>query len=698
MILRNIFVALFFFNAIILPILANNTTNEIIILIEMYDDPAKIQEKGNIYAYLVSILQDPNNKIAINSLSNFPDPFQQEIVQETPLKAALRYSRDPKIIRLLLENGADPNSKLDTITPLEAAIGLALVPLDTKDIKNGKQLLELLFSFKANVNVIDSHSILFQTAEALNFYENDAKDIPGNRSDLKQKYGEFINHFKNSISILVQHGAKLQENEKHRFNKLLQTSQNLQQAYKVAEKTTYRRVSPNQPTAPSLSNNQFNNELAALIRNYYNQNKPAQLFNTIESMLHNPTIKQTINDVDQNGDTLLSLALKTNHLRDQQLITLLLEKGANPNLPAKSLYGKHIPLIFAISNSWPPTDANMQDGTQIIDLLIKHGADINIKNEHDETPLSVGMQLLNRTFMYWPNPTDTQQHYPEAVLTMLLNNGAKLDQSVLDKAGVYFQDFYKKYLKETGNRLNPIDNKPKSPNIPINPILKPIYPNKQDTYSGDLTTLIRNYYSQHKPESLFNHIKDVLQDSAIKQTINRPDANGNTPLSLALETDLPRDQQLITLLLQNGANPNLPAGASIETQRQVPLIFAIGYNIPPSAAIINDGLQIIDLLIKFGADINKTNTRNNGALSQAIQLLIRQTFLKADVIKYAEEILTSLLNKGIKHDDSVFLTDTPAFKEFYHKYLLEKNTPRTMNLDLNLSMLNYNLTTLKIIA
>ena len=95
------------------------------------------------------------------------------------------------------------------------------------------------------------------------------------------------------------------------------------------------------------------------------------------------------------GYTALFVAITTPN-PNPELVKLLLEKGANPNA---SFRGTNI-LMNIVSN---------QSNVEILNLMIKHGADINARDPNGLTPL-----------MY----STYNKEKPELMITELLNNGA----------------------------------------------------------------------------------------------------------------------------------------------------------------------------------------------------------------------------------------------------------------------------------
>lgn len=91
-------------------------------------------------------------------------------------------------------------------------------------------------------------------------------------------------------------------------------------------------------------------------------------------------------------------------LKDQRILKIALEHGGNPNLAADDSTGR-TPIFDAMSV-----------GIETVDLLLKHGANINAKDSFESTPVLTAAKLLDFEMVYY-----------------LLERGA--DYSLRDKAG-----------------------------------------------------------------------------------------------------------------------------------------------------------------------------------------------------------------------------------------------------------------------
>ncbi len=131
--------------------------------------------------------------------------------------------------------------------------------------------------------------------------------------------------------------------------------------------------------------------------------------NFVEQLLkENPEL---LNTFSTDGFTLMGLATYFGHF---SMVKLLLEKGANPNIPSNNKF-KVAPIHSAcsisnyaitellIKNGANVNSKQLQDYTplhsavhngkiELVELLIDNGADVNAKTEDGRTPLSIALE------------------------------------------------------------------------------------------------------------------------------------------------------------------------------------------------------------------------------------------------------------------------------------------------------------------
>jgi ankyrin repeat protein len=103
-----------------------------------------------------------------------------------------------------------------------------------------------------------------------------------------------------------------------------------------------------------------------------------------------------VDAIVMNNMTLLMWACSESnpHFEDKrtEVVELLLNKGANPNIQAKGPsvsdrdQGK-TPLMMVISSFYFSLDKRKQQQLEIVEMLLKAGADVNIRDENGKTAL-----------------------------------------------------------------------------------------------------------------------------------------------------------------------------------------------------------------------------------------------------------------------------------------------------------------------
>lgn len=186
------------------------------------DDISKIiaddEGKITILRKLTQLFKDNVNLIP-KIINKNPDNFGYQ----PPLLTALKFDRDPKLINLLLEYGADPNLiyNLDDLDLNESPLLLALFPTNNFNFAETMKITESLLKYNADINkrIPNTQSLL---SSALDNYSIYAKD---KNSQSQAKY------YLDVLNFLVEKKATLPEEEKAEFSKLLKLSQDLKNQF-----------------------------------------------------------------------------------------------------------------------------------------------------------------------------------------------------------------------------------------------------------------------------------------------------------------------------------------------------------------------------------------------------------------------------------------------------------------------------------
>lgn len=162
--------------------------------------------------------------------------------------------------------------------------------------------------------------------------------------------------------------------------------------------------------------------LTHVLINYDNQSKDTEKL--IESLLNHgadPNLAIRNPNPSFDGYTPLFVAITTAN-PNPNIVKMLLEKGANPNATFR---GSNI-LMNIVAN---------QNNTDILNLMIKHGVDINTRDSNGLTP------LMYATY---------NKEKPELMITELLKNGA--NPTYTDNKGHNASDYISNCLNLTSEQ------------------------------------------------------------------------------------------------------------------------------------------------------------------------------------------------------------------------------------------------------
>ena len=333
------------------------------------------------------------------------------------------YDNKTKVVKLLLEHGADPNkADEDKDTPLHLACK-----------NNNLILVKLLLGYNIDVNIqniygrtpldlaCDNEDIKLPIVKLL--LEHGADPNIKNNFDKTPLYEACSNNNIKVAKLLLEHGASTKED--------MDTITSLYRAYQFgnieliklllkygADKSVMSKSGQEKFGSPLLTAVQSNNlKLVGLV-------------------LKNGGEEQ-INIKDNYGNTPLSVAIINNN---KEMIKLLLEYGARPDKD-----NLNDSLLFSCE----------KNDIEVAKLLLEFGADPNIKNNFDKTPLywacdNNNIELVKLLLEHGANPNIILKGYEEnsllhwsvtldepediEVAKLFIENGA--DVNVKNKFGV----------------------------------------------------------------------------------------------------------------------------------------------------------------------------------------------------------------------------------------------------------------------
>lgn len=304
---------------------------------------------------------------------------------------------------------------------------------------------------------------------------------------------------------------------------------------------------------------------------------------------------------------------------DRKILQLFITHGADVN--ARDAQGQ-TPLFTAV---W-------WNNRIMIKFLLDHGADINAQDTAGRTPLHYiyGHAPFSLTFNYF-NYADNRKD----LLQLLINHGANVN--VIDNSGDTPLHLALKMHDEEAVKLLVACG------ADVNAQKKEI------TLEGD-TPL-------HLAKS--KDIAQLLLDHGAH--IDAQNCNGYTPLHLAVNHyPYYRNPEIIELLLEYGANMYIEDTYPWSSRHNTPLHDASG------------NIEIIQLFIKHGADVNKRNSNGNTLLHCSVKGYKRAEVVQL-VIKHGAQV-NAINNQGYTPLDLAAGIDDPGSTQFLtdmHQHVIQ---------------------------
>ena len=536
-----------------------------------------INFRNSIYAPLFEAITF-NNQNEVNNLieKDRADLNYINFLGKTPLKLAISNNNE-EMISFLVANGANVNLEDSwKWTPLEYAVS-----------KGKKEIVLCLLNEGAEVNLEDSagwtpltHAISIGNGEMVSclIKEGAGNNFEDSNGRTPLKYAIEIGDT-NMISALLENGEDINFVDSKQYTPLLF----------AIEKNKLR------PTKEEQTDDFFSMDY---IKKFVSIKKGIK-GNQLDYLKYIPHKYREL------------------YKNNKNIISLLLEKGANPNLDLPNI---ETPLRFAVAKK----------DKDVISLLTEKNADINFVDSKKQTPLH--RAILDES---------------ENMVNFLLEKGAEINHDVknIETPLRYAISHDKKnmasHLIKDGATIDYLDKSRWTP------IEYSISLNKKEMVSllKDKGVGINAEDSRKKTPLIWavyhNNAEMVLYLIELGANPNYFDSEGITPLKYAISKD---KLDMIRPLIKNGANPDLEKDAKGNAV-STPLIYAIDLNkkgmiaqliksganpnyfnskkiTPLKYAISNDKLEMIKPLIENGANPNlEKDTKGNSVSTPLIHAI-----------------------------------------------------------------------------
>lgn len=347
-----------------------------------------------------------------------------------------------------------------------------------------------------------------------------------------------------------------------------------------------------------------------------------------------------VNIKNNDGNTPLHHASLTRHTED---VKLLLEHKANVN--AKNNEGNTplhiIPLTSFFDNKYASKQLEIKRDSDIVKLLLEQRADANIKNNDGKTPLDIAR---DRNYTELVQLFKGELH-PQTEPDMLFDEAFDKELSnILDEPRKWFDD-----------QIHPIDW-----NRFIKVIKSSAYFSPKDKSGHSFLARVimaptpNTANSQNEPEQRAQAVEELLKRGAKLEDVT--DETGKTALMMTIEKgNLP----VIKVILKYTSNVN-----AADENGNTALMYTVNPHYRKLAgfplrfeASYTGHIEMIQELLKAGADINHKNNQGKTALAMAKDTLTQwsggqsvrdDTIYSINDTKTLEQIISILESAGAK--------------------------------------------------
>jgi len=314
-----------------------------------------------------------------------------------------------------------------------------------------------------------------------------------------------------------------------------------------------------------------------------------------------------VNAVSDRGDTALYHACKSEQL---EVVQILLEAGADVNLTAKKLY----PLYAACERGH----------AQIVDLLLRHGADPNASSVSSERYDSLiyyillGMPTRVASSDSLPIVCAVQKGYSD-IFNLLLKHGADVNKQ--DDSGKSALITFIELMASRRSKTNQVSNPPEESEFNIL---------KSMLLAGGDANMLSRYCSGHNALHIASSVgmcdvmMELIQHGA---DCNRTTSSGKSARDLACEKG---HEEAVELLLKNGAKPDRKISTAGSTRSGYSSYDSYQSAMPVLCTAVKSGNErMVKMLLEHGANVNESDEKGNTALHLATSSAVIEMLLNA---------------------------------------------------------------------